>query len=95
MLAATTDLAVGLPQRIAEAFARTGALQLLDIDLSSLQLRMQLIWHERTHHDSGARAFRHIVESAFSAGLDRREKATPRAGGRSRWPRRSPSLESE
>ncbi|WP_437545576.1 LysR family transcriptional regulator [Sorangium sp. So ce367] len=74
VIAANTDLVAAMPRRIAEALARLAPLTLLEPPVAALVFRMQLVWHERTHEDEGARCFRELVIAALRDG--------PRARGR-------------
>jgi DNA-binding transcriptional LysR family regulator len=69
MLAASTDLAAGVPRRLARTHASLLPLQLLDLPVPSFQFPMQLQWHERTHRDPGSRYFRERVVEAAREGL--------------------------
>ncbi|WP_437949139.1 LysR substrate-binding domain-containing protein [Sorangium sp. So ce296] len=63
--AANTDLIAGMPRRLAEALARLAPLAIVEPPMPGFSLRLQLVWHERTHEDAGARCFRELVISAL------------------------------
>ncbi len=67
MVAASTDLATGVPRRIAETYARLLPLQVLEIPAPPMRFAMQLQWHERTQRDPGSRYFRELVIRMGSA----------------------------
>jgi DNA-binding transcriptional LysR family regulator len=48
MLAASTELATGVPRRMATALAGPLGLVAVDIPCPPLRFSMQLLWHERT-----------------------------------------------
>ncbi len=64
MLAASTDLAAGVPRRLATALAGALSLTVLDIPGHPLRFPMQLVWHERTHADPGSRFLRVLIVEA-------------------------------
>jgi DNA-binding transcriptional LysR family regulator len=61
MMAASSDLASVMPRRLAERFTTILPLRILSIPAPALRFQQQLIWHERTHRDPGAIAFRELV----------------------------------
>jgi DNA-binding transcriptional LysR family regulator len=61
MVAASSNLAIFMPRRLAERFATILPLQTLSIPAPALRFQQQLIWHERTRGDAGAVAFRGLV----------------------------------
>jgi DNA-binding transcriptional LysR family regulator len=65
MIVATTDLAVGMPMRVAARFAKELPLRLAKIPAPAMPIEMQLVWHARTHQDPGAKLFRTLVTTAF------------------------------
>lgn len=64
MVAAATDHAAGMPRRVAEALAKMLPLKVLDVPAPPMRMRIQMLWHERTHRDEGGRAFRELVAQA-------------------------------
>jgi DNA-binding transcriptional LysR family regulator len=70
MVAAATDLAAGMPRRVAERLARTLPLRLVRLPAPPMPLQLQLIWHERTHRDPGAIHFRALVTRAIGGPPD-------------------------
>ena len=78
-IAAETDWVAGMPARMAAAFLRFMPLRAIGMPLPPLPFRMQLVWHERTHADEGARFFRALVVSALGAA-----RATHRRSARRR-----------
>lgn len=75
MVAATSDMAAGMPKRLAEKLAEQLPLRLLRIPAPPLRVPIQLVWHDRTHKDPGAIAFRAIVADAFRERSPRRRRA--------------------
>lgn len=61
MIAAQTDDVAWLPEHAAELFARLLGLERLRAPLPPLEIGCDLVWHERTHADAGARALRELV----------------------------------
>jgi DNA-binding transcriptional LysR family regulator len=61
MIAARTDDVAWLPTHAAALYARLLGLVPLRAPLPPLEIGCDLVWHERTHADPGARAFREIV----------------------------------
>lgn len=67
MIAASTDLMAGLPRLLAEALCQHLPLRILELPVSPPSMQMQLIWHECTDADEGARCFREIILEAVRA----------------------------
>lgn len=65
MIVATTDLAVGMPMRVAVQLAKHLPLRVAKIPAPAMPIEMQLVWHARTHEDPGAKLFRALVADAF------------------------------
>lgn len=89
---ASTDLVGGLPRRTAEVLARALPLRVVDGPAPPFRFEMCLVWHERTHRDPAAAAFRAVVVEALgegSAGTTTPEGPRRRARA-PRPPRRSP-----
>ncbi|WP_434047726.1 MULTISPECIES: LysR family transcriptional regulator [Sorangium] len=86
IVAASTDLVAGMPRRLAEALAHVAPLAIVEPPGPGMVFRMQLVWHERTHLDEGARRFREIVIAALRAPARARAGAR-RAATRERSPR--------
>ncbi len=63
-IAAETDWVAGMPRRMATMFLRQMPLTAVALPVPPLPFRIQLVWHERTHRDAGARFFRALVLSA-------------------------------
>jgi DNA-binding transcriptional LysR family regulator len=61
MMAASSDLASVMPRRLAERFTTILPLRILSLPAPALCFQQQLIWHERTHRDPGAIAFRELI----------------------------------
>jgi hypothetical protein len=53
-----------MPRRMATAFLRQMPLITVAMPVPAVRFRIQLIWHERTHKDAGARFFRELILSA-------------------------------
>ena len=66
-IVAQTDWVGGLPRRLAELFVRQLPLRIVSLPAPPMTFRMQLLWHERTHDDEGARFFRALVASCVGA----------------------------
>jgi len=66
-IAAQTDWVAGMPRRMAAVFLRQMPLVTVKMPLPSLSFRIQLVWHERTDGDAGARFFRSLVLAAVRA----------------------------
>ncbi len=66
VIAANTDYVAGLPRRIAEALAPVLPLVPLALQGPPMAFSIDLVWHERTHLDAGARAFRELVIAALA-----------------------------
>ncbi|AUX42546.1 LysR family transcriptional regulator [Sorangium cellulosum] len=73
--AASTDLVAGMPRRMAESLLRLAPLAIVEPPMPGFSFRIQLVWHDRTHLDEGARCFREIVIAAL------RDPAPPRRRG--------------
>ncbi|NUP06360.1 MAG: LysR family transcriptional regulator [Polyangiaceae bacterium] len=65
ILASSSDLAVGLPRRLAETLCPRLDLTIVDTPFPPVRFPLQLQWHERTHRDEGSRAFRDAVIAAL------------------------------
>ena len=63
-IAAQTDWVAGMPRRMAASFLRQMPLTIVSMPIPPLSFRIQLVWHERTHSDEGARFFRSLVIDA-------------------------------
>lgn len=61
MAAADTDCIAALPDRVATLFARLLPLKIVRATFALPTLPTQLVWHERTHADAGARFFRELI----------------------------------
>ena len=64
-IAAQTDWVAGMPRRMARVFLRQMPLATVTMPVPSLSFRMQLVWHERTDADAGARFFRSLILAAL------------------------------
>ncbi|MFZ6181293.1 LysR substrate-binding domain-containing protein [Nannocystis pusilla] len=67
VVAANSDYACGLPRRVAEALAPVLPLTPLALPGPPMAFSIDLVWHERTHLDVGARAFRELVIAALAS----------------------------
>jgi DNA-binding transcriptional LysR family regulator len=67
-IAANTDWVAGMPRRMAAAFLRQMPLTTVAMPLPAVAFRIQLMWHERTHLDAGARFFRSLILAAVRQG---------------------------
>lgn len=66
-IASQTDWVAGMPRRMAAAFLRQVPLRALAMPVPSVSFRIQLVWHERTHSDAGARFFRSLILEVVQA----------------------------
>ena len=66
-IAAQTDWVAGMPRRMAAVFLRQMPLSTVALPVPPLPFRIQLVWHERTHTDAGARFFRSVVLAAVQS----------------------------
>lgn len=85
MAAASTDLAAGMPRRVAEKLAEGLPLRVLRPPAPEMRMQLQLVWHPRTHDDPGAAGFRELVVEAVQAHTPSHRATrslTHRAGGR-------------
>jgi len=64
-IAAQTDWVTGMPRRLAGMFVRQMPLRAVALPVAPIPFRIQLVWHERTHADAGARFFRSLVLAAI------------------------------
>lgn len=64
-IAARTDWVAGMPRRMAATFLRQLPLTAVALPVPPLPFRIQLVWHQRTHADKGARFFRSLVLAAM------------------------------
>jgi DNA-binding transcriptional LysR family regulator len=70
-----TDCIAALPDRVATLFARLLPLKIVRAAFPMPTLATQLVWHERTHADAGARFFRELIGTAVGAPrVDRRKR---------------------
>ena len=66
-IAAQTDWVAGMPRRMATVFLRQMPLMTVALPVPPLPFRIQLVWHERTHADAGARFFRSVFVAAVQS----------------------------
>jgi len=64
-VAASSDLAAGVPRRFGEWAAAALPLRILAIPAPPMRFCMRLAWHERTHADASCRFFRGLVLDAL------------------------------
>jgi DNA-binding transcriptional LysR family regulator len=60
-IAAQTDWVAGMPRRMALSFLRQMPLITVEMPVPAVRFRIQLVWHERTHKDTGAEVFRELI----------------------------------
>lgn len=79
---AATDLVATVPASLLDAVGHLLRLRALPSPVTPLPITTNLCWHERTHADSAAAAFRDVVRRATTAGLSsaRAARAPERAG---------------
>ncbi len=63
-IAAQTDWVAGMPRRMATVFVRQLPLVTVAMPVPTVRFRIQIVWHNRTHHDPGAQFFRTLVQDA-------------------------------
>jgi DNA-binding transcriptional LysR family regulator len=63
-IAAQTDWVAGMPRRMASVFLRQMPLTSVAMPVPAVRFRIQLLWHERTNQDAGARFFRTLIAAA-------------------------------
>ena len=66
-IAAQTDWVAGMPRRMAAVFLRQMPLSTVALPVPPLPFRIQLVWHQRTQADAGARFFRSVILAAVQA----------------------------
>jgi DNA-binding transcriptional LysR family regulator len=66
-IAAQTDWVAGMPRRMAAVFLRQMPLTSIAMPVPAVKFRIQLLWHERTHQDAGARFFRALIMAAVQS----------------------------
>jgi DNA-binding transcriptional LysR family regulator len=73
---AATDFVATLPATFVEVFAKQFDLAVVKAPAPVSKAALNLIWHERTHDDLAARAFRSLIFRSFgrSEALERRSK---------------------
>ncbi|MDP1916936.1 MAG: LysR family transcriptional regulator [Myxococcales bacterium] len=71
-IVASSELITGMPRRVAAQLAPSFPLQVLRGPAPPLVFPMFLHWHERTHRDEAARAFRQVVVDAARLRAPRR-----------------------
>jgi DNA-binding transcriptional LysR family regulator len=65
---ASSDMVLTVGARVAEAFAKILPLRIVEPPVALPRFRVNLVWHERRHHDPAQRWFRaQILETARSA----------------------------
>lgn len=64
VVVAGTDLVASLPRTLVEALGKPLGLQALVSPLSPVVAPINLLWHERTHHDRALHAFRELLARA-------------------------------
>lgn len=79
---ATTDLAAGVPKRLAIWYQAMLPLRIVEIPAPPVEFQMKLVWHERTHADASNRFFRELVLSTL-----RSARSAKRVGRSTRTPR--------
>jgi DNA-binding transcriptional LysR family regulator len=72
LIASQTDLVASVPRRAGELFVEMLPLRFLETTFTIRPMPMSLVWHERTHADSGARYFRELVLDAILGEGERR-----------------------
>jgi DNA-binding transcriptional LysR family regulator len=65
MVVAASDLVIAMPRRLAERFRTMLRVQILPMPSVPLTYQQHLIWHECTHRDPGATAFRSLVSEVL------------------------------
>ncbi|MEW5854703.1 MAG: LysR family transcriptional regulator [Myxococcota bacterium] len=65
-IAAQTDWIAGMPRRVATVVARQLPLVMVEPPTPAVAFHMQLVWHDRTDADAGARFFRTVIVGAVA-----------------------------
>jgi len=65
MVVATSDLVSAMPARLGQRFRTMLPVRIFSIPGPPLHYQQHLIWHERTHRDPGAMAFRELVRQVM------------------------------
>jgi DNA-binding transcriptional LysR family regulator len=65
-VAASTDLIAGVPRRLAESLCTTLPIRIVQAPLPMFRMPLAMSWHERTHADPAALAFREVVAATFA-----------------------------
>jgi DNA-binding transcriptional LysR family regulator len=73
-IAAQTDWVAGMPRRMAGVFLWQMLLTSVAMPVPAVKFRIQLLWHERTHQDAGARFFRSLIVAAVQDGRSSRAR---------------------
>ncbi|HZT04446.1 MAG TPA: LysR family transcriptional regulator [Steroidobacteraceae bacterium] len=82
---AATDLVATVPASLLDAVGHLLRLRALPSAVTPLPITTNLCWHERTHADSAAAAFRDVVRRAATAGLSAvRAAGAPERAGKAR-----------
>jgi len=82
---AATDLVATVPASLLDAVGHLLRLRALPSAVTPLPITTNLCWHERTHADSAAAAFRDVVRRAAAAGLSAvRAAGAPERAGKTR-----------
>lgn len=88
MVVAETDLATGVPRRMAERLAAAVAVEIVEMPFAPMRFPIRLVWHERVASDPIVSAFRELVARALDptppARSPRRQPKVGRAQSRSR-----------
>lgn len=66
---AHSDCIVGMPLRVARALEKPLGLRVVKTP-GTMQFEMHLLWHERTHRDAAATAFRDVLLRSLSRGRE-------------------------
>ncbi len=65
MIIANSDLVAVVPNRLAQAFARSESIRIFPVPIAIPPVDINMYWHERYHHDPGNRWFREVFMELF------------------------------
>jgi len=65
MVIANSDLLAVIPNRLAQAFARSVSIKILPVPVAIPPIDINMFWHERYHHDPTNKWFRDAFMRLF------------------------------
>ena len=82
MIIANSDLLAVMPNRLAQAFARSEAIKILPVPVAIPPIDINVFWHERYHHDPANKWFRDAFMQLFRQPLMRSSRSSGRPADR-------------